>query len=70
MGKALILATLLTLGACAHEPTGGAGGAFCDASKPIRASEKLLAAMSRADKEQVAAHNRRGARECGWKAAS
>lgn len=60
--KALALAGLLLLTACQTT-----GGTFCDISKPIRLTDATIDAMTDAEVEKALAHNRKGARLCGWK---
>lgn len=62
MGKALVLAGLLFVGACTTTT-----GSFCQISKPLRLSEQTIAAMSDAEVSAALAHNRKGAKLCHWK---
>ena len=62
MVKALIFTGLLALAAC-QTPS----GTFCDIAKPIRLSAQAIDAMTDAEVTATLAHNRKGAKLCGWK---
>ena len=62
MGKAVALAALVALTACQSS-----GGSFCDLARPIRLSAAQIDTLSDAQVAEYLGHNRRGARECGWR---
>lgn len=62
MAKALILVAFLALSACQ-----AASGSFCELNKPQRLSEATIDAMTDQEVKDALAHNRLGARLCGWK---
>lgn len=43
-------------------------GSFCQIAKPIRPSQQTINNLSDAEVSQLLAHNRKGARLCGWRA--
>ena len=61
MVRALILCGLLALASCASS-----GGTFCDIAEPRRLSSATIEAMSEIEILDALAHNRKGARLCGW----
>lgn len=62
MVKILTLALLLALAGCVTSK-----GSFCDIEAPIRLSSAAVAALSDAEVKTILAHNRVGAKLCGWK---
>jgi hypothetical protein len=60
--KVAALALLLLVAACTTT-----GGTFCDVARPIRLSDKAIAAMSDQEVGEALAHDRKGQRLCGWK---
>ena len=62
-----VIALTCSLGACATLTGGRGGGSFCEVEKPVRPSSAELAAMSPARKRETLAHNKFGARQCGWR---
>jgi hypothetical protein len=63
----LALALALTLGACATQSTGGAGGAFCSVAEPIRLSADAIEHLNDSEARNILGHNKHGQAECGWK---
>lgn len=61
--RAVAVLALVALVACTTTPK----GTFCQISDPIRLSPAAVAALSDAEVETILAHNRKGARLCGWK---
>lgn len=45
------------------------GGRFCDSAQAIRPTVAEIQAMSYETQNQILAHNKTGAAQCGWKAA-
>lgn len=63
MGKGLIAAAiLLALGGCATTK-----GGFCAVSSPLRLSAKAVETLSDDEARALLAHNRKGAKLCGWR---
>jgi hypothetical protein len=60
--KIAALAVFAVLAACTTD-----GGTFCDIAKPVRLSDQAIAAMSDEEVGDALAHNRKGAKLCGWK---
>jgi hypothetical protein len=60
--KIAALAAFAVVAACTT-----AGGTFCDVGRPIRLSDQAIAAMSDQEIGEALAHNRKGAKLCGWK---
>lgn len=67
MGKALIL-SLLILAGCTSTPTrvDNPKQVWCDGNAPLRYSEATIDAMSRAELDQINAHNAKGQAWCKW----
>jgi len=65
MVKAISLALLIALAGCQTT-----GGTFCAISSPIRLSAASVAALSDSEVKDILAHNRKGAKLCGWKETS
>jgi len=59
--KIAALAVVALLAACTT-----ASGTFCDVAKPLRLSNQAIAAMSDQEVGDALAHNRKGAKLCGW----
>lgn len=59
--KWLILVTTLWIASCAPGLS-----PFCDVASPMRPDPATLDVMTRSEKEQMLAHNRKGAELCGW----
>jgi hypothetical protein len=62
MVKVLTLAGLIALAGCTTT-----GGSFCSVEHPIRPTKAEVAALSDASVAAILAHNRKGAKLCGWK---
>jgi len=63
MGKGLIAAAILAaLAGCTT-----AKGGFCAVSSPLRLSAGSVDALSDAEARALLAHNRKGAKLCGWR---
>ncbi|AZO30829.1 MULTISPECIES: hypothetical protein [unclassified Mesorhizobium] len=63
MGKGLIAAVLVAaLGGCTM-----AKGGFCAVSSPLRLSAKAVETLSDEEARALLAHNRKGAKLCGWR---
>ena len=62
MGKVILFSMLLVLAACQTT-----GGSFCSVAKAIRPSKQTVATLSDAEVAQILAHNKKGAKLCGWK---
>lgn len=62
----LVLCLLMPLIASCQHGTGGS--TFCLTESPIRYTATERSALSPASKAQALEHNRRGAKECGWRA--
>lgn len=69
MGKALILAGALALAACTTAPraTEDPRQVWCSQNNPLRPSQAVYDAMSRAEIDSLLEHNRRGVQWCGWR---
>lgn len=65
MVKRLILAAALVAALSACQTV---QGDFCDVAKPIRPTAAQVDAMTDAQVKELLAHNRKGAKLCGWKA--
>lgn len=61
--KALALALLIALAGCTQTTK----GTFCAISSPIRLSSQAVDALSDQEVKDILAHNRKGAKLCGWK---
>lgn len=62
MVKILAIATLVALAGCVMS-----GGSFCSVEHPIRPTKAEVSALSDASVAAILAHNRKGAKLCGWK---
>ena len=60
----LSIATMLA--GCANRPPAPAD-AWCATNEPMRPTPVVYAAMDRAEKERMHAHNALGEQRCGWK---
>ena len=60
--RMLLIAALALLVGCTTTK-----GSFCQIAKAQRPSEAEIAAMTDARVKDVLAHNRKGAKLCGWK---
>lgn len=63
--RMLLVAALALLVGCTT-----AKGSFCTVASPIRPSSETIAAMTDQEVRDVLAHNLKGQKLCGWKAAS
>jgi hypothetical protein len=62
MGKGLIIAALIALAGCTTTK-----GSFCDIARPLRPSAAAIDVMTDAQVKDLVAHNRKGAKLCGWR---
>lgn len=60
--KPLALVLLLALASCQTTK-----GSFCAISSPIRLSAAAVDALTDSEVKALLAHNRKGAKLCGWK---
>ena len=68
MGKALIGLVLLAAGcATIPAPVENPRAIWCERNSPRRPSSAVVAAMTRAELDEVNAHNMTGELWCGWK---
>lgn len=49
-----------------EEPPAPVVGDWCDLNEPRHPSRAVVAAMTRAELDELNAHNRYGAEHCGW----
>ncbi|UCI06242.1 hypothetical protein [Mesorhizobium sp. B1-1-8] len=63
MGKGLIIAAI----AAALAGCSTAKGGFCAVASPLRLSGKIVDALSDEEARALLAHNRKGAKLCGWR---
>jgi hypothetical protein len=54
---------LILLAGCTTVPK----GTFCQLADPVRLSDSAVDALSDAEVKALLAHNRKGAKLCGWK---
>lgn len=67
MGKALILACVLLAGCeTVPAPVENPRRVWCDHNEPRRPTRAAFEAMSRADLDEMNAHNKKGVEWCRW----